>query len=60
MKPIKLVMNAFGPFAEETIVDFKLLGESGLFLISGETGAGKTTVFDASFLRFSMYYRIDL
>lgn len=47
MKPIKLEMCAFGPYADKTIVDFSLLGDSGIYLITGETGAGKTTIFDA-------------
>ncbi|MCI6676169.1 MAG: SMC family ATPase [Clostridiales bacterium] len=47
MKPIRLVMNAFGPFGDCQTVDFQTFGESGLFLISGDTGSGKTTIFDA-------------
>ncbi|MDR2692926.1 MAG: SMC family ATPase [Chitinispirillales bacterium] len=47
MKPIKLTMSAFGSYAGEETLDFTELGESGLYLITGETGSGKTTIFDA-------------
>lgn len=47
MRPIKLVMSAFGPYAGLVEVDFSKLGRSGLYLVCGDTGAGKTTVFDA-------------
>lgn len=47
MKPVKLVMSAFGPFAEEVTIDFTKLSDSGLYLVTGDTGAGKTTIFDA-------------
>lgn len=47
MRPIKLVMNAFGPYASKEEVDFEIFGENGLFLITGDTGSGKTTIFDA-------------
>ena len=47
MKPVRLIMSAFGPYAGQTEVDFERLGPSGLFLITGDTGSGKTTVFDA-------------
>lgn len=47
MRPLKLVMNAFGPYKEEVTLDFTTLSQSSLFLVSGPTGAGKTTIFDA-------------
>ena len=46
MKPIRLVMSAFGSYAEKTEIDFTDV-QHGLFLVTGDTGAGKTTVFDA-------------
>ena len=55
MRPIKLTMSAFGPFAGKETVDFDALGRSGLFLITGNTGAGKTSIFDG--LTFALYGR---
>ena len=47
MKPISVRFRCFGPYMEEQFIDFTQLEPSGLFLISGETGAGKTTILDA-------------
>lgn len=53
MRPERLTLRAFGPFAEEQTIDFTALAGRTMFVISGNTGAGKTTIFDA--LTFALY-----
>lgn len=55
MRPISLTISAFGPYIKEQKIDFSNLGSQGLYLVTGDTGAGKTTIFDA--ITFALYGR---
>ena len=57
MKPIKVVLNAFGPYKEEVTIDFSQFDTQGLFLVTGDTGAGKTTIFDA--ISFALFGEVS-
>ncbi|MBQ3599947.1 MAG: SMC family ATPase [Lachnospiraceae bacterium] len=53
MRPITLTMQAFGPYADKVTISMDKLGEKGVYLVTGDTGAGKTTIFDA--ITFALY-----
>ena len=51
MRPLKLTMQAFGPYADNTVLDFSLLGDNGIYLISGDTG----TAFDIYYGNYDIH-----
>ena len=53
MRPIKLIISAFGPYAGKEVLNLDTLGKNGLYLITGNTGAGKTSIFDA--ITYALY-----
>ena len=53
MRPIFLTMQAFGPYSNEVSIDFERLTRGGLYLICGDTGSGKTMIFDA--ITYALY-----
>ena len=57
MRPISLKLCAFGPYGGEETVDFARLGEAGVFLVTGDTGAGKSSIFDA--ITFALFGNVS-
>ena len=53
MRPLRLELQAFGPYVKKEVIDFEDLARNGMFLIKGPTGSGKTTIFDA--MTFALY-----
>ncbi|MBM3684828.1 MAG: SMC family ATPase, partial [Actinobacteria bacterium] len=59
MRPLRIEFAAFGPYPERVVVDFAALTHRGLFVIAGDTGTGKTTIFDAMLYALFGRTRVD-
>ena len=57
MRPLKLTICAIGSYINKTVIDFEKIGKSGIYLITGDTGSGKTTIFDS--IAFALYGEVS-
>ena len=53
MRPLQLTLQAFSSYQKKTVLDFRLLGQTGVFVIWGDTGSGKTSIFDG--ISYALY-----
>ncbi|MBR6340507.1 MAG: AAA family ATPase, partial [Treponema sp.] len=57
MRPLNLIITGFGTYCQRTQINLELLGNQGLYLITGDTGSGKTTIFDA--ITYALYGNVN-